>query len=73
MHLHNTTQEKNMDSMIFFIADQINHGTIQDPQQHISIAELNHKAASKAMGNPNFAAAYFYSNAAINLLPKDHW
>eukprot|EP00581_Thalassiosira_minuscula_P014826 CAMPEP_0183723104 /NCGR_PEP_ID=MMETSP0737-20130205/14816_1 /TAXON_ID=385413 /ORGANISM="Thalassiosira miniscula, Strain CCMP1093" /LENGTH=1533 /DNA_ID=CAMNT_0025953355 /DNA_START=8 /DNA_END=4609 /DNA_ORIENTATION=- len=61
------------DDMIFFITDQINHGTVEDPHQCIIIAELNYKAASKAMGNSNFAAAHFYSNAAMRLLPEDCW
>jgi len=71
--LYNTAQGQDIDDMIYFIADQINHGTPENPKQRIDIAELNYKAASNAMRNSNFAAAYFYSNAAIKLLPQNHW
>ena len=71
--LYYSTQGQNIDGQIFSIVDQINHSTINDPQLQIEIAQLNYKAASKALNNSNFAAAYFYSNAAIKLLPPDHW
>ena len=71
--MYYSTQDENIDGLIFLILDQINHGTINDPQLQIKIAQLNYKAASKAMNNSNFAAAYFYSTAAIKLLPPDHW
>ncbi|KAL7537493.1 hypothetical protein ACHAXR_007855 [Thalassiosira sp. AJA248-18] len=73
MLLYYATQGTNIDGCIFIIADQINHLEMRDPLLRITIAELNHKAASKAMGNSNFAAAYFYSNAAMKLLPPDSW
>ena len=73
MLLYYSTQGQNIDGQIFSIVDQINHSTINDPQLQIEIAQLNYKAASKALNNSNFAAAYFYSNAAIKLLPPDHW
>lgn len=65
--------QQGINDLVFIIVDQINHGTISDPTMRVANAELNHKAASKAMNNCNFAAAFFYSTAAIKLLPPDHW
>ena len=62
-----------MEDLVFLIVDQINHGTIRDPMLRVEIAKLNHKAAAKAIKNSNFAAAFFYSSAAAELLPLDHW
>ena len=73
MLLYSAAQEQLLDSMIFVIVEQINYGDVQDPAWRLKIAGLNHRAASKAMGNSNFAGAYFYSTAAIKLLPRDHW
>ncbi|KAL7543378.1 hypothetical protein ACHAXR_013105 [Thalassiosira sp. AJA248-18] len=75
MLLYGATQKQgqNIDDCIFTLVDQINHLKIQDPSLCITIAELNHKAASKAMDNSNCDAAYFYSNASIKLLPPDRW
>ena len=72
-HAMQEQPEHNFDSAIFIIIEQIKHGDAQDPTLRVKIAELNYKAASKAMGNSNSAAAYLYANAAIKLLPPDHW
>ena len=56
------------------MVDQINHGTSYlSSKKRITMAGLNHGAASKAVGNSNFAAAFFYSNVAMRLLPENHW
>jgi len=74
MLLFNTIDGKNIDSIIFLMVDQINHGTTYlSSDQRITVAELNYGAASKAVENSNFAAAFFYSNAAMKLLPENHW
>lgn len=73
MLLYHATQGQDIDGILFLIVDQINHGTINDPTMRIAIAELNHKAASKALKSSNFAAAFFYSSVAAELLPPDHW
>jgi len=73
MLLYDAMEGQDIDRIVFLIVDQINHGTINDPTLRIEIAKLNHKAASKAMKNSNFAAAFFYSSAAAELLPPDHW
>ena len=62
-----------MDALIFVVVDQINYGDIRDPSLRMKVADLNYRAASKAMGNSNFAAAYLYSKAGVDLLPDDHW
>jgi hypothetical protein len=74
MLLYNTIDGESIDGIIFFMVDQINHGTTYlSSKQRITMAELNHRAASKAVRNSNFAAAFFYSNAAMKLLPINHW
>ena len=73
MLLYYATQGQDIDSIVFLMVDQINHGSIEDYQERVNIAELNHRAASIAMGNSNFSAAYFYSCAAKKLLPQGHW
>lgn len=73
MLLYHATERGDIDDIIFLLVDQINHGEIQDPKLRISVALLNYHAASKAMRNSNIEAAEFYANAAIKLLPKDHW
>lgn len=70
MHLWEAAQEEDIDAMIFCIVDQINHGSaIVHPDQRICIAELNYKAASKAIQQSNFDGSYLYASAAVNLLP----
>jgi predicted ATPase len=60
----------------FTILDQINHGVpalLHDDSQRISIAKLNHEAASESMQCYNYTAAYELSKTAISLLPNDSW
>ena len=59
--------------MIFLIVDQLSHVTSQNPQNQIMIAELNHKAASKAMRSSNYNAALIYSNTAASHLSNGNW
>ena len=73
MLLYYATDRDDLDDIIFLLADQINHGENQDPELRMSTAKLNYHAASKAMRNSNIEAAEFYANAAIKLLPTDHW
>jgi predicted ATPase len=65
--------EEIIDSMIFLIVDQLSHVTSQNPQNQIMIAELNHKAASKAMRSSNYNAALIYSNTAASHLSNGNW
>ena len=73
MMLLNATTEEDMKCMIFLIVDQINHGSISDPTLRVKVAELNFKTAVKAMETSNCTASLYYSRAAIQLLPNDHW
>ena len=73
MLLYDAMEGQDIDRIVFLIVDQINHGTTSDSTLRIAIARLNLKAASKAMNNSNFAAAFFYSTVSAGLLPPDHW
>lgn len=66
-------REQKLDSMIFLIVDQVNHARPPPSGLRVTLTELNHKAASKAMQRSNFPAAYFYSKLAMQLLPDGHW
>ncbi|KAL7552242.1 hypothetical protein ACHAWF_015466 [Thalassiosira exigua] len=72
MHLYDKANGQQLESLIFVIVDQINRGAVPDAFR-VTIADLNHRAASKAMGNTNIVAAYVYASAAVKLLPHDHW
>ena len=76
MALYSVAKGKDLGDEIFTIVDQINHGLnslMQNPALCIDIAELNFKAASKAMHYSSSVIAGSYLNAALSLLPKGHW
>lgn len=76
MLLYNSSKGQDIGDMLFVIANQINLGQCASIEHHahrICIAELNCKAASRAMSRSNFNAAHHYSNVAAELLPVKHW
>ncbi|KAL7553384.1 hypothetical protein ACHAWF_016673, partial [Thalassiosira exigua] len=72
IHLYENAIPEQFDSLIFVIVNQINRGDIPDDMR-VRIADLNHRAASKAMASTNIVAAYACASAAARLLPNDHW
>ena len=46
---------------------------MSDEKYSIAVAELNMKAGKKAIDRCDHKTAYSYFEAAISLLPKDHW
>lgn len=69
------TQVKEKRIVSMAILDQINHGhyLLADKSQRISVAKLNHAAASDMMKSFNYTVAYKLSNRAVSLLPVDSW
>jgi predicted ATPase len=62
--------------ILFCILDQINHGIpllLRDKEQRLSIAKLNHEAASRMFQSYNYTSAYNLVKRAISLLPDDAW
>lgn len=70
------SQPKEQGGAKFAILDQINHGVpalLHDDSQRISIAKLNHEAASESMQCYNYTSAYELCKTSISLLPDDSW
>jgi predicted ATPase len=62
--------------LFFTMLDQIHRGVpdlLQDEDQRVVIAKMNHEAASQMMQSYNYTAAYQYAERAVALLPKDCW
>jgi predicted ATPase len=61
--------------ILFYILDQINHGIplLRDEEQRLSIAKLNHEAASRMLQSYNYTSAYNLAKIAISLLQDDAW
>ena len=76
MALYRTTKGKDVDDIIFFIADQINHGLDDSFTEcdvpRLELAQLNHKAGVKAVNCSDFATARLYfkiAHSCMSLLP----
>ena len=73
MSLYQVADSQQLESLIFVIVDQLNHGSIPETFR-LEAANLNHRAASKALlTRSNVVAAYFYASIAVKLLPPDQW
>ena len=77
MALYTTTKGQDVDDIVFSIADQINHAIkkvlSQGEDVKLDIAQLNEKAAIKAVDCLDFSSARSYITTALLLLPSDHW
>ena len=77
MTLYTNTKGQDVDDIVFSIADQINYGIDQVHSQiqetKLDIAQLNEKAATKAVDCLDFSSALTYLTAALPLLPSDYW
>ena len=66
-----------MGNTVILIANQMMHGKefIQqdDEEVVIAVAELNMRAGKKAMDGCDHKTAYSYLQAALALLPNNHW
>ena len=75
MGLRTTPGEEDIGALLV-ILDQVNHGVpalLQDESERMSIAKLNHVAASALMKSYNYTAAYSFAKRAASLLPADTW
>jgi predicted ATPase len=62
--------------LFYTMLDQIRHGVpdlLQDEEQRVMIAKMNHEAASQMMQSYNYTAAYQYAERAVALLPENCW
>jgi predicted ATPase len=62
--------------LFYTILDQIRHGVpdlLQDAEQRVMIAKMNHEAASQMMQSYNYTAAYQFAERAVSLLPENCW
>lgn len=76
MALYKITKGKDVDDIVFFITDQINHGLDDSftdcDVPRLELAQLNHKAGVKAVKCSDFATARLYfkiAHSLISLLP----
>jgi predicted ATPase len=75
MLLLSSTDSRQKGSKLLILS-QINHGVpslLRDDYQRLSIATLNHEAASESMQCYNYTSSYELSKTAISLLPNDSW
>lgn len=77
MSLYSISKGKDVDDIIFSIADQINHGKdnlpIQSPELRVDLAELNQRAGAKAVDCSDYVTARSYLITALTLLPIERW
>lgn len=69
-------KRKNDSNNLFVILDQLNHGVpslLQSESERLSVAKLNHEAASAMLQSYNYTSAYQRSMTAVSLLPVDSW
>mmetsp|Transcript_7945 Transcript_7945/g.17919 ORF Transcript_7945/g.17919 Transcript_7945/m.17919 type:complete len:1329 (+) Transcript_7945:91-4077(+) len=75
--LYSMTKGKDVDDIIFSIADQINHGIdslpLRSPESRVDLAKLNEMAGVKAVECSDYVTARSYLSIALSLLPTDHW
>ena len=60
---------------LFTIAEQLNKGSdlITDPEEQISLAEINRTAGKKAKSSAAYEPAHNYFQAGLSILPKEAW
>ena len=77
MSLYLMTKGRDMDKVVFSIADQIKHGigSLEDenPELQIDIAKLYELSGMKAVACSDHATSRSYLTYALSLLPTDHW
>ncbi|QLE56488.1 ATP-binding sensor histidine kinase [Nostoc sp. TCL26-01] len=73
--LLNNTPEKELESRIFDIVNQLNMGIdlIDKPSAKVQLSQLNLMAGRKAKVATAYTAAISYLNTALKLLPTDSW
>ena len=74
--LNSICDGKDVGDTIFLIASLINHGKewiLRDEELSIAFAKLNMKAGKRALDGCDHKTAYSYLEAALSLLPEDHW
>jgi predicted ATPase len=77
MSLYLITKGKDMDNVVFSIADQIKHGigslADENPELQIDIAKLYELSGTKAVACSDYETSRSYLTYALSLLPTDHW
>ena len=77
MSLYLMTKGRDMDNVVFSIADQIKHGigslADENPELQIDIAKLYELSGMKAVACSDHATSRSYLTYALSLLPTDHW
>ena len=77
MSLYLTTKGKDMDNIVFYVADQIKYGIAsladENPKLRIDIAKLYELSGTKAVACSDHAASRSYLTYALSLLPTDRW
>ena len=74
--LNSICDGKDVGDTIFLIASLINHGKewiLRDEELSIAFAKLNMKAGKRALDGCDHKTAYSYLEAALSLLPQQHW
>ncbi|KAK1741510.1 putative AAA ATPase [Skeletonema marinoi] len=74
--LNSICDGKDVGDIIFLIASLINHGKewiLRDEELSIAFAKLNMKAGKRALDGCDHKTAYSYLEAALSLLPQQHW
>lgn len=74
--MSNLEETQDIGDTLFVILGQINRGISASPNditQRLSIAKLNHNAASQMLQSYNYTSAYVFSKTAISLLPNNAW
>ena len=77
MSLYLMTKGRDMDNVVFSIADQIKHGigslADENPELQIDIAKLYELSGTKAVACSDYGTSRSYLTYALSLLPTDHW
>jgi predicted ATPase len=72
-----TIKEKVVDDSIFYVVDQIKHGSVylagETPEVRIDVAKLYAVAVQNAVACSDYVTAYIYSTFALSLLPTNCW
>lgn len=74
MSLYTVTRGKDVQDIVFCIADQINYGVDDSLSQlRFNLAGLNETAGAKAADSSDYVSAHSYFKNALSFLPPDHW
>lgn len=77
MTLHSMLKGKEVDSIVFAIADQINYDidqlSFESDEMRVEIAQINELAGLKARDCSDSVRSSSYFAYALSLLPADHW